>query len=130
MDEPEVSIDDASYRSLSLDMGEPDKRLNSWKGTSINLFQMIHAHMSIALRGRQARMAEHFLYRPQVRTIAKHMRCETMTQSMRRDCRAHAGSRKSALQDHLDAAGGQSAAAKDRHVPKFASDLVCASRRR
>src|ERR1035437_769162 len=112
MDEPEVSIDDARYRSLSLDMGEPDKRLNSWKGTSINLFQMIHAHMSIALRGRQARMAEHFLYRPQVRPIAKHMRCETVTQPMRRDCRAQTHRRQSPLQDQLDAARGQSAAAK------------------
>ena len=97
MDEPEVSIDDASYRSLSLDMGEPDKRLNSWKGTSINLFQMIHAHMSVPLRCRQARMAEHLLYRPQVRAIAKHMRCETVTQPVRRDSRAQTHSRQSPL---------------------------------
>src|SRR5208283_2852156 len=85
---------------------------NSWKGTSINLFQMIHAHMSVPLRCRQARVAEHFLYRPQVRPIAKHMRCETVTQPMRRDSRAQPHSRQSPLQDHLDAARGQSAAAK------------------
>src|ERR1035437_6217705 len=85
---------------------------NPWKGTSINLFQMIHAHMSVPLRCRQARMAEHLLYRPQVRAIAKHMRCETVTQPVRRDSRAQTHSRQSPLQDHLDAARGQSAAAK------------------
>jgi len=36
MDEPEVSIDDASYRSLSLDMGEPDKRLRRVRQDQFN----------------------------------------------------------------------------------------------
>src|SRR5277367_6679222 len=85
---------------------------DSWERTSINLFQMIHADMSIALRRRQARMTEHFLYRPQVRSIAKHMRGERMTQPVRRDTGAHARGLDSALQDHLDAARGQPSAAK------------------
>src|SRR5208282_325074 len=88
---------------------------DSWKGTSINLFQMIHADMSIALRGRQARMAEHLLYRPQVGPIAKHMCCETVTQPVRRYSRANPSRLYSPLHDHLDAARGQSAAAKIRY---------------
>src|SRR5271163_3135453 len=85
---------------------------DSWEGTSINLFQMIHTHMSIALRRRQARMAEHFLYRSQVRTVTKHMRCERVTQPVRSDAGADAGGLYSALQNHLDAARGQPSAAK------------------
>src|SRR5271156_7146655 len=73
---------------------------DSWEGTSINLFQMIHTDMSIALRGRQARMAEHLLYRPQISPITKHMRCERMAQPMRRDARVEAGRLDSTLQDH------------------------------
>src|ERR1700733_670101 len=74
---------------------------DSWEGTSINLFQMIHTHVSIALRGRQARMAEHFLYRSQVRTVTKHMRCERVTQPMRSDPSGEAGRLDSALEDYL-----------------------------
>src|SRR5271166_4121831 len=87
-------------------------RSDSWEGTSINLFQMIHADMSIALRRRQARMAEHLLYRPQIGSISEHMRCERMTQPMRRNAGADARRLYSALQDHLDAARGQPSAAK------------------
>src|SRR5271154_306462 len=85
---------------------------DSWEGTSINLFQMIHAHMSITLRRRQARMTEHFLYRPQIRSITKHMRCERVTQPVRSDAGADARGLDSALQNHLDAARGQPSAAK------------------
>src|SRR5271155_2853020 len=84
----------------------------SWERTSINLFQMIHTHMSIALRRRQARMAEHFLYRSQVRTVTKHMRCERVTQPVRGDPSGEAGRLDSALENHLDTAGGQPSAAK------------------
>src|SRR5580698_9891900 len=87
---------------------------DSWEGTSINLFQMIHADVSIALRRRQARMTEHFLYRPQIRSITKHMRCERVTQPVRSDAGVDAGGLYSALQNHLDAARGQPSAAKIR----------------
>src|ERR1700685_4815741 len=80
---------------------------DSWEGTSINLFQMIHTDMSIALRRRQARVTEHLLYRSQVGAIAQHMRCERMTQPVRRDARSNPGRLDSALQDHLDTARGQ-----------------------
>src|SRR5579863_5740491 len=85
---------------------------DSWEGTSINLFQMIHADMSIALRRGEAGMAEHLLYRAQVGAIAQHMRCERMTQPMRRDAGAQARGLDSPLQDQLDAARGQPAAAQ------------------
>src|SRR5271165_4075960 len=87
---------------------------DSWEGTSINLFQMIHADVSIALRRCEARMTEHLLYRPQIRTITKHMRCERVTQPVRGDAGADAGGFNSALQNHLDAARGQPSAAKIR----------------
>src|SRR3984957_20897853 len=87
---------------------------DSWEGTSINLFQMIHADMSIALRCCQARMPEHFLYRSQVGAITKHMRCEGVAQPMRRDAGGESGRLDSALQDHLDTARSQPSAAKIR----------------
>src|SRR5271156_3889592 len=76
---------------------------DSWERTSINLFQMIHADMSIALRRRQARMAEHFLYRSQIGSITKHMRGEGMTHPMGRAPGGAAGRLDSLLQQHLDA---------------------------
>src|SRR5882757_8234025 len=85
---------------------------DSWEGTSINLFQMIHADMSIALRRRQARMTEHLLYRSQVGSIAKHMRRERMAQPVRRDAGSESGRLDSLFQNHLDATRGQPAAAK------------------
>src|SRR5580692_9671043 len=88
---------------------------DSREGTSINLFQMIHADVSIALRRRQARMPEHLLYRSKVRSVTKHMRCEGVTQPMGRDASVEAGRLDSALQDHFDATRGQPAAAKIRN---------------
>src|SRR5271170_5924172 len=88
---------------------------DSWEGTSINLFQMIHTDMSIALRCRQARVTEHLLYRPQVGAIAKHMRRERMAQPVRRNARGHPSRLDSALQDNLDAARGPPSAAKIRN---------------
>src|SRR5580700_447364 len=85
---------------------------DSWEGTSINLFQMIHADMSIALRRGETRMPEHLLYRSKVRSVTKHMRCEGVTQPMRRDAGGESGRLDSALEYHLDAARGQPAAAK------------------
>src|SRR5260370_18571048 len=82
-------------------------RSDSWEGTSINLFQMIHADMSVALRRRQARMTEHFLYRPQVRSVSKHMHCKRMTQPMRCDARSEPSRLDSALQYHLEPPLGQ-----------------------
>src|ERR1700722_67798 len=87
---------------------------DSWEGTSINLFQMIHADMSIALGRRQARMPEHFLYRSQVGAITQHMRCEGVAQPVWRDACCEAGILDSALQNHLDAARGEPSAAKIR----------------
>src|ERR1700722_10668910 len=75
---------------------------------------MIHADMSIALRRRQTRMPEHLLYRSQVGTITKHMRCEGVAQPMRRDASGESGCLDSALQDNLDAARSQPSAAKIR----------------
>src|SRR5271156_1322737 len=89
-------------------------RSDSWEGTSINLFQMIHADMSIALRRRQARMPEHLLYRSQVGAISKHMRCEGVTQPMRCDAGGEACSLDPLLQYLLDTARGQPTSAKIR----------------
>src|SRR4051812_37859266 len=70
-------------------------------GTLINLFQMIHADMSIALRGRQTRMPEHLLDRSQVGTITQHMRSKAVAQPVRRQARCEAAIDNSLLQNFL-----------------------------
>ena len=51
----------------------------------IDLFEMIHADVSIALGGREARMPEHLLDRAQVGARVQHMGRERMSQAMRRE---------------------------------------------
>jgi len=57
-------------------------------------------------------MPEHLLDRAQVGSIAKHMRCEAMTQPMRRDSRFETTRDDSALENFLDAASRQAPTAQ------------------
>src|SRR5260221_276773 len=51
----------------------------------MRLLKMGLAHMGIYLRRGDGRMAQHFLYRPQVRAVLHKMRGERMAERMRRD---------------------------------------------
>src|SRR6202166_1021563 len=57
----------------------------AWMGTAINLFEMVDAHVSVALRGGEARMPEHLLDRAQIGARVEQVCGEAMTQSVRRD---------------------------------------------
>src|SRR5207245_10094063 len=76
----------------------------AWMGIAINLFQTIHADMSIALRGREARMAEHLLDRAQVGIGIEHVRRERMAQPMGRHRGVESGLDNSPRDDLLDTA--------------------------
>src|SRR5579863_1599286 len=87
-------------------------RSGAGMGTTVNLFQMTHADMSIALRSGETRMAEHLLNRAQVGAGVEQMRREAVAQTMRRQGRLEAGNGQPALEHLLHGARGQTPAAQ------------------
>ena len=57
----------------------------------VHPFQTLHAKMRVYLSCGKARMPQHLLYRPQVRTAIEEMRCEGMTEHMRGDALLQTG---------------------------------------
>ena len=77
----------------------------------VNLQHMLHRQLRVALRGREAFMAEQLLNRAQVGAFLQHVRAEGMAQSVRMHIRGKTFRDRNLLDDAADAARGQPSAA-------------------
>src|ERR1051325_2565484 len=89
----------------------------SWVMLAVHFFKPRAVHMGIDLRGRDIRMSEHRLHRPQIRAALEQVSCERMAQGMR--CHSFIDPRRESVSsDELPKSlpGQRFAGARDKEV--------------